>query len=164
MERWVLAHLFSEVDIMSAMCYRQSMVESTTSLSHLRHLRLSCHFRHFFSEISRHWLILYSPLFSLSPFFVFFQALFDFASLRLLYHCANVSLFLLNLSLCFLPHPTPASPSMGHSLHRSRISLRPDSEKGSNSATFPLVKLGGAIKQPRGLVGSQMVSAELSFC
>lgn len=115
-----------------------------------------------------HWTqahFVLSFIVSFFPFHVDFSFRFcltlsRFASLCLLYHCANVSLFLLNLSLCF-PH---TSPSMGQSPCITPILPLAWLRKGSNSATFPLVKLGGAIKQPWGLVGSQMVAAELSFC
>ncbi len=157
----------------SVMCYPQFLDESPTFLSHHRPARLNClGLMGFISEISCMSLSLHTScilLYSLGlPFFFFFfmltflsgsyLTLSHFASLSLLCRCTNISLFLLNLSLCFPPHPQAwDTPRIAPVLPLARL------RKGSNSATFPLVKLGGAIKQPRGLVGSQMVAAELSF-
>lgn len=79
----------------------------------------------------------------------------------------SLSFFSLNLSLFFPPCPPPPSPKHGTLLASLLRSLRTGSEKGSNSATPPQPPFSEARrshKQPRGLVGSQMVAAELSFC
>lgn len=111
------------------------------------------------------------PFFFFSSCWLFpFQVLFDFASLCLSLsplsprQCLAFSSKFISL---FPPHThihTHTSPSMGQSPCITPLLPLAWLRKGSNSATFPLVKLGGAIKQPGGLVGSQMVAAELSFC